>query len=136
MLPHPKDTHMPTPFRLPTPAKGWQPITLRPLRVLVSPIDGGLYVGRCVEHDITVQGSTFEAIVDALTHVLLTQCIMDQSAGVEMLSTLKAAPENVWTAWDTALPQFMPSSSVKVSLMKKEARLKFDLALVQGAKAA
>lgn len=133
MKPPPKEPTMPVPFRLTAPAGGWKPITIRSLHVLVSPLDGGQYVGRCLEHNVSVQGPTFAALADALSHVILTQCLLDQSAGVEMLSTLPKALDEYWDAWHSALPQVVPGSSVKVALHDSafEARLTMDFALVQ-----
>ena len=134
MKPHPKEPSMSTKFSLPDPVNGWQPISLRPVRVLVTPANDGMYVGRCLEHNIAVQGASFMAIAEAMTHVLVTQCIIDQSSNVEMLSGLKPAPDAYWQAWETAQPQFVPSTEVKVSLFKgekKKTRIKMDIALAQ-----
>lgn len=136
MNPAPKDPSMPTPFHLNTPNGGWKPIAIRHARVLVSPVDGGMLVGRCLEHNLVVQGSSYEELADALSHVLVTQCILDQVDGVEQLSTLPEAAAEYWKAWENADAVNVPSTQVTVAVLKTEARIQADFKVARPASAA
>ncbi len=131
----PKDRQMPNKRQLPTPSTGWQPITVKPVRVLVS-CKSGVWIGQCLEHDVAVQSDTVEGLSETLTHVLVTQCILDQSRGVAMLSRLKEAGPQYWAAWTSALPIMVPSKEVQVACIDQPAHVDLAFKLIDEKKAA
>lgn len=121
---------MPTPTCLPTPKNGWQPITIRPMHVLVRQVEG-VYVGQCLEHKVAVQGDNLQALAEALTEVLVTQCVLDQSAGREMLSTLGESPKEFWDAYTRGLPLSGAMHEVRIEACETQesTAVKCDFAL-------
>jgi hypothetical protein len=90
-------------FLVRTDIQKWMSVP-QPLRVLMFQDLPGHWAARCLEHNVTVEGRSFEIVLERILQVIFAHIDFDRRHGRKPLSTFPASPRHYFDAFPKARP--------------------------------